>query len=1156
LKRLSRTIASRLTALLLLPAIVTCGGGTEPEPVASIELTPATVTVEPGLTSQLTATARSAAGTALPGRAFTWAVGSATIASVSQTGLVTGLAEGTTTVSASAEGQTASATVNVRTPVATVTITPPNATLNVGAPPLQLTATMRSVSGVELPGRAVTWSTSSAAIATITATGSVTAVAPGVATITAVSEGRNGVTTVIVEDPCASSRAISVGQTLSGTLGTSDCRLADQTVLQAFRLSLSTTTTLEIQMASNAIDSYLFLTDAQGNILAEDDDGGTGNNARVLFTFAAGNYFILANTFDPNTYGTFQVTVTEAPLPCISARVIALPGAAPGVLSTTGSCRLNDDRYYDAYVFSLGQTQTVRFDLTSNAVDPFLFLVDQNGNAVAQDDDAGTGANSRIEVQLTPGQYFAFVTARPNQLGAYRLDVNSVIDPCGVTTRTIVPGQTQSSTLTTADCALTSSGPIPFTQRWLLNIATGQALQIDMTSSTVDAYLIVQNTANGPIIAENDDVNPPATNARISGFFPAGEYIVNATTFSFGEVGPYTLSVAPITTATPVSVAVAPNLSLTPGQTQQLTATVTGNANTAVTWESSATGIVTVSATGLVRAITPGNATITARSAADPSKTGTTAVTVSQSQTGAPNLDIATMYLVQSVQRLNGSVRLVANRAALARVFVRGSRTGITGASVRVRVMEGTTVLETLQGAVTPALTVDESCCAANFLIPASHIRNGVSIVADVDPANTITESNENDNSFPLNGTPQVLSVTTVPDLNIRLVPIRQNRSGLTGTTSTTLANMVRSIWPVQNVNVTTRATLGLDVSLPAEDFNVWFTMVQELELVRRAESSNLYYYGVVKVNYTQGVTGMAGGIPALSAVGVDESFGAEFSRFNLAHELGHAMGLRHAPCGGAAGPDPAYPFQGGQTGSYGVDVAGGGLLKGPTSTDIMGYCESKWVSAYNYNIVMDQRARFPNGVPAGMISPNVAPVLLVTGRVTAGQATVDGSFALDAQASIEDPAGRFVLEGFDAAGRSVFVHRFSPFTVSDSRPGDEAFVVGVPANPQLVASIARMELRELSGSRAHARVRADASSIGSSVVAARLGGGLRLTSTGMAQMVLVRNPSTGEVLAVSRSGALDLAGLAGVPEVELLISDGVASVRQRVNVATGAIIR
>src|SRR5688572_18155577 len=596
--RLSRQTVLRSAALVLLPSIATCGGeGTAPAPVASILLTPGNINLEPGGSAQLTASARSADGSELPGRQFTWSVAGPSVASVSQTGLVTGIGDGTTTVSASSEGKSGAATVTVRTPVASVTVTPPNVPLTVGGPPAQLQATTRSASGAVLLNREVTWSSANPAVATVSSNGSVAGVSAGSTSIVATSEGRSGSANVTVApaDPCAVARPILVGQTLSGTLSAADCRLADQTVLQAFRVSLNSTTTLEIQMVSSVVDPYLFVLNAQGTVLAEDDDGGAGVNARVLRSFPAGEYIILANTFDANSYGAFQLTVGPAPLPCVTARVATLSNSLAGALGPSSSCRMNDDRYVDYYSFSVNSTSTVRFDLTSSAIDPYLIVFDATGKAVAQDDDAGIGSNSRIEVQLTPGQYFAVATGRPNQVGAYRFDISAIIDPCAVN-RSITPGQSQNGSLSTADCNITSTGPVPFTQRWLLTLTSAQALQVDMTSNAVDTYLIVQNGATGAVVAENDDISQTSTNSRIAAFFPAGQYIINATTYAFGETGPYTLSVATITTATPVNVAVTPNnVSLAAGQTQQLTATVTGNSNTAVTWETSASAVAVVS---------------------------------------------------------------------------------------------------------------------------------------------------------------------------------------------------------------------------------------------------------------------------------------------------------------------------------------------------------------------------------------------------------------------------------------------------------------------------------------------------------------------------------------------------------------------------------
>jgi hypothetical protein len=56
--------------------------------------------------------------------------------------------------------------------------------------------------------------------------------------------------------------------------------------------------------------------------------------------------------------------------------------------------------------------------------------------------------------------------------------------------------------------------------------------------------------------------------------------------------------------------------------------------------------------------------------------------------------------------------------------------------------------------------------------------------------------------------------------------------------------------------------------------------------------------------------------------------------------------------------------------------------------------------------------------------------------------------------------------------------------------------------------------------------------------------------------MILVRDPQTGEIVGVSRTGTLDITNLGSGSEVELLVSDGVTSIKRRVNTANGAILR
>lgn len=163
-----------------------------PPPVASVQVALAATSIFIGRTTTASASLRDAAGLALTGRALTWNSSSPAVASITSAGLVTGLTAGTTVITATSEGVSGTATVTVSpAPVATVAITAVWTTLTVGGAS-QMSVTLRDDAGAVLSNRTVTWSTSSSAIATVSASGVVAAVAPGSAVITATSEGRSG----------------------------------------------------------------------------------------------------------------------------------------------------------------------------------------------------------------------------------------------------------------------------------------------------------------------------------------------------------------------------------------------------------------------------------------------------------------------------------------------------------------------------------------------------------------------------------------------------------------------------------------------------------------------------------------------------------------------------------------------------------------------------------------------------------------------------------------------------------------------------------------------------------------------------------------------------------------------------------------------------
>ncbi|HEX9579710.1 MAG TPA: Ig-like domain-containing protein [Gemmatimonadales bacterium] len=84
--------------------------------------------------------------------------------------------------------------------VASVVVTPTSASLTLGNT-VQLTAVAMDAAGSVLTDRTVTWMTRDTLLATVTTSGLVTAIASGVALITASSEGKSDTTTVTVASP-------------------------------------------------------------------------------------------------------------------------------------------------------------------------------------------------------------------------------------------------------------------------------------------------------------------------------------------------------------------------------------------------------------------------------------------------------------------------------------------------------------------------------------------------------------------------------------------------------------------------------------------------------------------------------------------------------------------------------------------------------------------------------------------------------------------------------------------------------------------------------------------------------------------------------------------------------------------------------------------
>lgn len=323
-RRLLSTNAGAVASLFSIALLASaCGGSNEPDVViASVEVTPTTASPQVGQTVQLSAAVKDAAGTILNGQTVAWSSSVTSVASVSASGLVTALTLGTTVITAASGNKVGVATITVSPPpIASITLSPTVDTILIGES-LQLVPTMRDASNNIVTGRTVTWTTSNPTIATVSNSGLVTGVDDGTVTITASVDNRSASANIRVFSRCSTFFAvpIAVGQTLNGTLATTDCKFDDNTYVDGYSLQVNTNTAVQIDLTSATFDTWLLLYESTANGLVlrvENDDADpndpSNTNSRINFALVAGRqYFIGANTFDANVTGDYQLKVAAA----------------------------------------------------------------------------------------------------------------------------------------------------------------------------------------------------------------------------------------------------------------------------------------------------------------------------------------------------------------------------------------------------------------------------------------------------------------------------------------------------------------------------------------------------------------------------------------------------------------------------------------------------------------------------------------------------------------------------------------------------------------------------------------------------------------------------------------------------------------------------
>jgi len=118
----------------------------------------------------------------------------------------------------------------------------------------------------------------------------------------------------LVSASAAAQTPIAVGQEIGATLNDQDRKLQDGSLYECFVLEPGTGP-VTIDMKTAFFDAFLVVGTGSDcgdgmRVLANDDDGGTNTNARVVQSFDQPRVLIRANAFNPDESGNFWLSVT------------------------------------------------------------------------------------------------------------------------------------------------------------------------------------------------------------------------------------------------------------------------------------------------------------------------------------------------------------------------------------------------------------------------------------------------------------------------------------------------------------------------------------------------------------------------------------------------------------------------------------------------------------------------------------------------------------------------------------------------------------------------------------------------------------------------------------------------------------------------------
>jgi hypothetical protein len=233
-------------------------------------------------------------------------------------------------------------------------------------------------------------------------------------------------------DPCSVTTPYTFGATMTGSLSSTDCLVANGYYTDFFRTSVTPAGAYLFGESSSAVDAYLILFATTGYAIAVNDDdfyASPSTDSRVKALVPAGTYIVAPSSLNAREVGAYSITssATSTSIDNCEDDFIA-PGVSVSEVLTSTDC-VNSGFYSDDVYIFLVAGQSVTISMTSSAFDAYLELYNISGTnptlIISNDNKDATTTDAQLTYTATTSDFYliAPTTKASGILGAYTLVV-------------------------------------------------------------------------------------------------------------------------------------------------------------------------------------------------------------------------------------------------------------------------------------------------------------------------------------------------------------------------------------------------------------------------------------------------------------------------------------------------------------------------------------------------------------------------------------------------------------------------------------------------------------------------------------------------------------------------------------------------------------